>query len=48
MTYTDFQILCKDSKKESILIAFFEKNMFYNQNFVKFEEFSLKCINFVR
>jgi len=38
--------VCKDTKKESIVNAFSEKNMLYNQNFVFFEVFSLKSINF--
>ncbi len=39
--------MCKDSKKESIRELFFKKNMLYSQNFVFFEVFSLKSINFV-
>ena len=40
--------MCKDTKKESIIDAFWEKNMLYNQNFIFFEVFSIKCINFAK
>jgi len=46
MIYTVSQIVCKDSKKECIVDVFCGKNMLCNQNFVFFEVFSLKCINF--